>query len=113
MARANVRLIQINTDDPVALRAELVHHEAMHSQAQMRLGADQESVLSYRDSLAAGYHAAGRTEDAIRLLEQTLEVRERVLGPEHPDTLVSRNNLANGYSDAGRTEDARRLESQG
>ena len=48
--------------------------------------------------------AAGRTEDAIRLHEQTLEVRERVLGLDHPDTLASRNNLAGGYHAAGRME---------
>ena len=48
-------------------------------------------------------------EDAIRLHEETLAVRERVLGAEHPDTLVSRNNLANAYQQAGRTEEAMRL----
>ena len=112
LARANVRLAQISKDDPVALRAEMVHYEATHSQAQVRLGPDVEIVLSFGDSLANGYRTAGRTEDAIRLWEQTLEVWERVLGPEHPDTLGSRGNLAIGYRAAGRIEDAIKLDEQ-
>ena len=109
LERARARLVLINEDDPVALRAELMHHEALHSLAKRGMGADDGSVLDFQNSLAIGYRAAGRIEDAIRLDEQTLEVRERVLGPEHPDTLQSRNNLANGYGDAGRIEDAIRL----
>ena len=107
--RAESRLIAINVDDPVALRAELVHHEAVHSGAEERLGADDESVLSFRNNLAIGYSAAGRFEEAIRLWEQVLEVRERVLGPEHLDTLGTRSNLAGGYRDAGRFEETIRL----
>ena len=109
LGRAHSRLVAINTDDPVALRAELVHHEAMESYAQQPLGVEDGSVLSFRSSLAIGYRTAGRNDDAIKLDEQTLEVRERVLGLEHPDTLASRNNLANGYGAAGRNDDAIRL----
>jgi len=36
----------------------------------------------------------GRYADAEGPARRTLEVRERVLGPEHPDTLTSVNNLA-------------------
>ncbi len=54
----------------------------------------------------------GRTEEAIRLDEETLEIRERVLGHEHPETLKSRNNLAIAYRAAGRDKDAERLEAQ-
>jgi tetratricopeptide (TPR) repeat protein len=71
------------------------------------LSADDRRALA---SLA--YSAAGRIDDAIRLDEQTLELRERVLGPEHPDTLASRSNLANGYRAAGRNDDAIRLDEQ-
>ena len=35
-------------------------------------------------------------------IEETLNTRERVLGPEHPDTLFSCNNLASGYHTLGR-----------
>ncbi|MCH8184467.1 MAG: tetratricopeptide repeat protein, partial [Chloroflexi bacterium] len=112
LGRARLRLKAIDKDDPVALRAELVHHEAMHSHAQQQLGVEDESVLSLQHSLAIGYWTAGRNDDAIRLDEQTLEMRERVLGPEHPETLTSRSNLAVGYRDAGRIDDAIRLHEQ-
>jgi hypothetical protein len=58
--------------------------------------------------LGRGWHRlpfpnpAGRTDEAIRLHEQTLADRERVLGPDHPETLSTRNNLA-AYRDAGST----------
>ena len=112
LARANARLVAINEDDPVSLRAELIHHEALHSPTKRGLGADDGSVLDFQNNLAIGYRMAGRVEDAIRLWEQTLEARERVLGPEHPHTLASRNNLAGGYRDAGRIADAIRLVEQ-
>ena len=47
-----------------------------------------------RDNLAVAYQAAGRTAEAIKLIEETLKLRETKLGPDHPDTLTSRNNLA-------------------
>ena len=112
LGRARARLVAINQDDPIALRAELMHHEALYSLARRGMGADDGSVLGFQNSLAVGYSAVGRIEDAIRLHEQTLEARERVLGPEHPDTLESRNNLAAGYHDVGRIEDAIRLDEQ-
>ncbi len=40
---------------------------------------------------------ANAATSACRLVEETLRIRERVLGPEHPNTLTSRNNLASGY----------------
>jgi non-specific serine/threonine protein kinase/serine/threonine-protein kinase len=52
------------------------------------------------------YLDAGRTAEAITLLEAMLEARERTLGPDYPDTLVSRNNLAVAYKSAGRLTDA-------
>ena len=77
------------------------------------MGPEHPDTLSSRNNLANGYQSAGRNDDAIRLDEQTLEVRERVLGSEHSDTLQSRNNLADGYRAAGRADDAVKLESHG
>jgi hypothetical protein len=53
-----------------------------------------------------GYRAAGRTAEAIPLLERTLADCERVLRTCHRDTLTSRNNLAMSYQAAGRTAEA-------
>jgi hypothetical protein len=52
------------------------------------------------------YRAAGRTAEAIPLLERTLADCERVLRTCHRDTLTSRNNLAMSYRAAGRTVEA-------
>ncbi len=52
------------------------------------------------------YRAAGRTAEAIPLLERTLADCERVLGTDRPDTMTTRNNLAMAYRAAGRTAEA-------
>jgi tetratricopeptide (TPR) repeat protein/transcriptional regulator with XRE-family HTH domain len=70
------------------------------------LGADHPDTLSACVNLAHAYRAAGRTSEAILLLERTLADRERILGGDHPDTLQSRNNLAMAYQDAGRMSEA-------
>jgi len=53
--------------------------------------------LFSRNNLGNAYRAAGRTAEAITLLEQNLADRERVLGADHPDTLSTRVDLANFY----------------
>jgi hypothetical protein len=40
------------------------------------------------------YRDAGRTAEAIPLLERTLADSERLLGADHPNTKVVRENLA-------------------
>ncbi|MGH2839723.1 MAG: tetratricopeptide repeat protein [Solirubrobacteraceae bacterium] len=76
------------------------------------LGAKHPDTLTARANLASSYWQAGRTSDAIELLEQVLADRERLLGPEHPDTLTTRANLAHSYAQAGRTSDAITIEEQ-
>jgi tetratricopeptide (TPR) repeat protein len=70
------------------------------------LGPDHPDSLNARNSLAAAYQAAGRTDEAIPLFEQTLVARVRLLGPDHPDALTSQNNLAATYQAAGRAVEA-------
>ena len=105
-ARFLARLSSICSDDPVAVRAELAHHERIVEEAKRGLGSEAVSVLDLANELAVAYYGAGRYDDAIRIFEETLEVRERVLGPEHPDTLSTRSNLANAYVLAGRIDEA-------
>ncbi len=78
-------------------------HEATLKQRESKLGPDHPDTLTSRNNLAVAYHAAGRTDDAIKMHEATLKLRESKLGPDHPDTLASRNNLAVAYQAAGRT----------
>jgi hypothetical protein len=110
-SRGLVRLAGINTDDPVALRGEIMHHERILAHARHALGDEHSQVGAYANNLAIGYSDLGRTAEAVKLDEETLKVRERVLGPEHPDTLRSRSNLASGYRALGRDADADKLES--
>ena len=48
------------------------------------LGPDHPSTLTSRGSLAIAYQAAGRTDEAITLHEQTLGARERSWAPTTP-----------------------------
>jgi len=58
------------------------------------LGEDHKDTLRSRNNLAMSYQAAGRTAEAIPLLERTLANCVRVLGADHPDTNAVRENLA-------------------
>jgi DNA-directed RNA polymerase specialized sigma24 family protein len=70
------------------------------------VGAEHPDTLRARGNLALSYQTAGRTGDAISLLEQVVADRERTLGADHPDTLRARGNLASSYSAADRYDDA-------
>ena len=70
------------------------------------MGVDHPYTLATRNNLAVAYRTAGRTAEAITLLEQALADRERLLGADHPDTLQSRNNLAAARQDAGSANEA-------
>jgi tetratricopeptide (TPR) repeat protein len=52
------------------------------------------------------YRAAGRTAEAIALLERVRDPMEKKLGADHPTTLGALNNLALAYKAAGRTAEA-------
>jgi hypothetical protein len=61
---------------------------------ERRLGPDHRRTLAARDNLARSYQSAGRTGDAIAIMERLVPDMERLLGPDHPDTLTARANLA-------------------
>jgi hypothetical protein len=48
------------------------------------LGPDHPNTLTSRNNLALAYRKAGRLDEAITLLEETLRDCERVLSPGHP-----------------------------
>ena len=70
------------------------------------LGDRHPGTLSSRANLGTSYLSAGRTSEAIKLLEQVLQERVELLGDRHPDTLSSRANLASSYLSTGRTSEA-------
>jgi Tetratricopeptide repeat len=54
-------------------------------------------------------HATGRTQEALKLREETLQLQKAKLGPDHPNTLTSMNNLAVSYEAVGRTREGLKL----
>jgi Tetratricopeptide repeat len=63
-------------------------------------------TLTTRHNLAETYRKAGRTGEAIAILEPLLLDLERVQGATHPHTLTTRNGLGLAYMSVGRTEEA-------
>jgi tetratricopeptide (TPR) repeat protein len=59
--------------------------------------------------LAGSYADGGRQDEALKLREETLGLRRKVLGPQHPETIVAMANLASSYFDLGRREEALKL----
>jgi hypothetical protein len=57
-------------------------------------GTDHPDTLIARNNVAMAYRDAGRSVEAIPLLERALADCERVLGANHPNTKVVRENLA-------------------
>jgi tetratricopeptide (TPR) repeat protein len=49
---------------------------------------------------------AGRTDEAINVLEEVVDDALRLLSAEHPSALAARANLASAYRQAGRISDA-------
>jgi tetratricopeptide (TPR) repeat protein len=78
--------------------------------ADTLLGPDHPGTLSARANLAWSYSLAGRTGEAITILEAAVADSERIQGPDHPDTLRARANLADSYRSAGRTGQAITIE---
>jgi hypothetical protein len=59
--------------------------------------------------LADFYAAAGDTQLALELREETVELRKAEQGPDHPATLRSMVKLAHSYYGVGRFTDAMKL----
>ena len=57
------------------------------------------------NGLANSYADAGRSQEVLKLYEETLRLTKAKLGPYHPDTLGCMNNLAGSYANAGRSQE--------
>ncbi|MGR3279224.1 tetratricopeptide repeat protein [Acaryochloris marina NIES-2412] len=73
------------------------------------LAKDDERLDKLGTSLGIRWHNQGRYRDAIRLYEQIVGSRQKLLGTEHPDVAQSLNNLAALYDNQGRYEAAEPL----
>jgi tetratricopeptide (TPR) repeat protein len=61
----------------------------------------QPENLQYLNAAGRMAYTLGRYGDAEHLLEQSLAIRKKALGPEHPDVATSLNNLAILYGAQG------------
>jgi hypothetical protein len=69
-------------------------------------GPDHPDTLKSMNNLALSYTALNRPADALKLNEEVLEIRKRVLPKDHPDTLKEMWNLAESLSQLGRGGEA-------
>ncbi len=79
---------------------------SMLSASGRALGPDHPQTMSIRDLLAEACESAGRTTDAVRIIEAGVAQRERALGRDHPDTLRARATLARTYREAAMYDEA-------
>lgn len=73
------------------------------------LAAEGKIVADAANRLAHSYHASGRNEAAVRLLQETRQVLAQILGRDHPDALTCGNNLAVAHRACGHVAEAVRL----
>ncbi|XP_078431438.1 tetratricopeptide repeat (TPR)-like superfamily protein [Wolffia australiana] len=66
-------------------------------------GQFHQDTLGVYSNLAAAYDAMGRVDDAIKILEQVLKLREEKLGTADPDAEDEKNRLAELLKEAGRS----------
>jgi tetratricopeptide (TPR) repeat protein len=119
--RAAADLLWIREAHPVLLRAgqsldrarlpglAISYWRAMVGTGTRILGPSHASTLLARDHLAAACEAAGRPQDAVAALENSVAERERLLGRDHPESLSARSSLAHAQLAAGRSDEAIQL----
>jgi tetratricopeptide (TPR) repeat protein len=64
------------------------------------------------NNLAISYLRSGRSDEALKLREEVLELRDKAGGPEHPETIGAMASLANSFFGAGREDEAIALQEQ-
>jgi hypothetical protein len=58
-----------------------------------KLGVDHPDTLTSMANLAATYWNQGRAKEALKLMEECVTLRIRIIGTNRPDTLSSRITL--------------------
>lgn len=75
---------------------------AVHSEQRKLLGADDPATLRSCTELARQYRRLAKLDQAIELLEETLDRQRQRLGEEHPDTWWTWQTLAGTHLVSGR-----------
>jgi eukaryotic-like serine/threonine-protein kinase len=71
-----------------------------------RLGGHELLQAWLLNDLGCVYFLEGRKEDVVKLMKESLVLKEKALGPEHPDVGVSEGNLGLALRELGRNEEA-------
>jgi serine/threonine protein kinase/tetratricopeptide (TPR) repeat protein len=71
-----------------------------------RLGGHELLRAWLLNDLGAVYYAQGDQETAISLMEQSVHLKAKVLGPDHPDVGTSEGNLAIALAELGKYQQA-------
>lgn len=76
----------------------------MLEMSKTKLGIDHPDTLISMQNLACIWKETGKGVQAIRLLEECIQSRKRILSPDHPDTLSSCSTVATRRVEAGEDE---------
>jgi tetratricopeptide (TPR) repeat protein len=96
----------VSLEDSRLAESAITYWQSMITTSTRLLGPAHANTIIARDRLGAAYELAGRTDDAIAVLLDTVADRERNQGPEHPETIAARGHLAQAYQSADRPADA-------
>ncbi len=103
-----------NVSDPSEARGNTVTAREILDKASKDIGTglakDPEAQAQMMWVMGTVYSDLGLYSRAQPLLERSVEIRRRVLGPEHPDTLKSMNDLATDLDGSGHYAEAEKLE---
>ena len=75
--------------------------EAAVADTEALLGADHPALARTLGHQGQLLQAMGRYDDAMRVLERSLEIREAAFGPDHPDVAISLNDLGLLHQELG------------
>jgi serine/threonine protein kinase/tetratricopeptide (TPR) repeat protein len=71
-----------------------------------RLGGHQLSHAWLLNDLGAVYYAEGQKEKAVGIMQESIRLKEKVLGADHPDVGNSEGNMAIALAELGRNQEA-------
>ncbi len=96
-----------NIQTAIDVREDLSYFESVAISME-RLRIANETVANLDERLGNIYRSLGEYSKALLWLEQSLAIREKVLGLEHPDTATSYNNIGAVYQAQGEYSEALR-----
>lgn len=103
-----------SVSDPSEARGNTITAREILDQASQNistgLAKDPEAQAQMMQVMGDVYERLGLYPRAQELQQQSMQIRQRVLGPDHPDTLESMNSLAADLDDSGRYAEAEKLE---